>query len=334
MKQLTQRKKQLMTQLSTSDGIIAALAIDQRGALRKMLQKEQFSGDVEEAVVTFKKLVSEELTPYATAILLDPEYGLPAARAKDADAGLLLAYEQTGYDATEPGRFPDLIENMSVRRLKEAGADAVKFLLYYDVDEPAAINDRKHAFVERIGSECLAEDIPFYLELVSYDAELADTGSKAYAAIKPHKVNDMMAEFSKEKYHVDVLKMEAPVNMNYVQGFAENAADVVYTREEALAHFQEQSAKTNLPFIFLSAGVSADLFRKTLEFAHEAGSTFNGVLCGRATWKGGVPVFAHEGEEAARAWLRTQGRQNIEELNEVLSRTARSWHDKFSTGEE
>ena len=330
MKTISTRKKNHMEKLSTKDGIIGALAIDQRGALRKMLEKENYQENIDEAVVAFKKLVSEELTPFASSILLDPEYGLPAAKVKSPDAGLLLAYEQTGYDATEPGRFPDLIDNFSAYRIREAGADAVKFLLYYDIDEDAYINDRKHAFVERIGSECMAEDIPFYLELVSYDATIADSNSKEYAALKPHKVNDMMTEFSKEQYHVDVLKMEVPVNMNYVEGFAENEADVVYTREAALGYFKEQSEKTDLPFIFLSAGVSAELFQKTLEFAKEAGSTFNGVLCGRATWKNGVAVFANEGEEATRNWLRTEGRQNIEELNEVLNRTAQSWHLKLS----
>lgn len=327
---ITENKYKAMEKLSTKDGIIGALAIDQRGALKKMLAAGNFQGDVDTTIVEFKKLVSEELTPYASSILLDPEYGLPAAGVRDDEAGLLLAYEQTGYDATEPGRFPDLITNMSARRIKEAGADAVKFLLYYDIDESAEINDRKHAFIERLGSECVAEDIPFYLELVSYDATISDATSPEYAKVKPHKVNDMMKEFSKDKYHVEVLKMEVPVNMNFVEGFAENPADVIYTRDEALAYFKEQSEATHLPFIFLSAGVSAKLFQDTLVFAHEAGSTFNGVLCGRATWKGGVEVFATEGEAATREWLKTEGRQNIEELNAVINKTAKPWTTKLT----
>ena len=60
---------------------------------------------------------------------MDPEYGLPAAKARDTEAGLLLAYEKTGYDATTPGRLPDLLADWSVLRLKEEGADAIKF--YY-----------------------------------------------------------------------------------------------------------------------------------------------------------------------------------------------------------
>ncbi len=330
MKKLSERKLAFMNQLSNKQGVIAALAIDQRGALKKMLASSGRDVNIDETIVEFKKLVSEELTPYASSILLDPEYGLPASQVKVADAGLLLAYEKTGYDATEPGRFPDLLSEWSVIRLKEAGADAIKFLLYYDVDESVLINKRKMAFVERIGSECLAEDIPFYLEVLSYDANNSDNEGREFAKLKPHKVNKMMAEFSKKQYNVDVLKVEVPVNMNFVEGFAEKAEDVVYTKAEAMKYFKEQSETTHLPFIFLSAGVSAELFQKTLYFAKESGSEFNGVLCGRATWKNAVSVFVEEGEEAARKWLRTEGEKNMVELNNVLAETATSWYAKFN----
>lgn len=316
---LTAEKTKAMKNLMSEEGIIAALAIDQRGALKKMMKALDFepkAGDIER----FKELVSEELTPYASSILLDPEYGLPASKVRAENSGLLIAYEKTGYDATVPGRLPDLLSVWSAKRIKEQGADAVKFLLYYDVDEDKEINEQKHAFVERIGSECAAEEMPFYLELLSYDANNADNGSKEFAKVKPHKVIEMMKEFSKPRYQVDVLKVEVPVNMKYVEGFAEG--EVVYTKEEAAKYFKEQSEATNLPFIFLSAGVSASLFQDTLRFAHEAGSTFNGVLCGRATWAEGVKPFVTGDEAQVRDWLQTQGRKNIEELNEVLKVTA------------
>ncbi len=54
-----------------------------------------------------------------------------------------------------------------------------------------------------------------------------------------------------------------------------------FIAEEAAAFFKEQEEATNLPYIYLSAGVSAKLFQETLVFAHEAGANFNGVLCGQ-----------------------------------------------------
>ena len=328
MRQVSKAKYEKLQQLSTESGVISALAIDQRGSLRKMIASGGGVEDVQRAVEDFKIAISAELTPYASSILLDPEYGLPAAARRSIAAGLLLAYEETGYDASEPGRLPDLLPEWSAYRLKEQGADAVKFLLYYDVDEDEAINERKHAFVERIGSECEAEDIPFFLEIVSYDATLNDEKGAEFAKVKPHKVLEAMKIFSHKRYHVDVLKVEVPVNMKFVEGFAEG--QVVYSRQEALKHFKEQSEVTHLPYIYLSAGVSAQLFQETLDFAKEAGAEFNGVLCGRATWKDAVPIFASEGDQACRDWLESQGKANIEALNQVLARTATPWTKRLS----
>ena len=176
--------------------------------------------------------------------------------------------------------------------------------------------------------ECVAEDMPFFLELMSYDANIDDTKSAEYAKVKPHKVNAMVEEFAKSRYNVDVLKVEVPVNMDYVAGY-NGDNEVIFTKEQALDFFKEQDQATaGVPFIFLSAGVSAELFQETLMFAHEAGSSFNGVLCGRATWRHSIEPFAKDGEEAGREWMRTTGRKNIEDLNKVLAVTASSWESK------
>lgn len=326
MLDLTKNKLEALKRLSDENGVIGALAIDQRGSLKKMIASGDANLVGDDGIIRFKELVSEELTPFATAILLDPEYGLPAAKVRDKNAGLLVAYEKTGYDASEVGRLPDLLPECSVKRLKEASADAIKFLLYYDVDEEEKINNYKHVCMERVGSECAAEDLPFFLEIVTYDAENNDVKSKEYAKVKPNKVIRAMKEFSKPQYQVDVLKVEVPIDMNFVEGYAEG--ETVYSKEEAAFLFKEQSEATELPFIFLSAGVSAKLFQETLKFARESGSTFNGVLCGRATWKDGVASFAISGEQAGRAWLQDTGKRNIEELNLVLKETASSWFEK------
>src|SRR5678816_2625771 len=148
-----------MKAVADTRGVIAAAAMDQRGSLQKSLAKEK-GGDVSDAMMEeFKTLVTEVLTPHASAILLDPEWGLPASKRRAKNAGLLLAYEKTGYDKTGPGRLGDLLDLWSVRRLKEAGADCLKSLLYYAPADPASVNDHKHAWVERIGDECRACDI-------------------------------------------------------------------------------------------------------------------------------------------------------------------------------
>src|SRR5499433_3707361 len=130
---LTPGKLAGMKAVSDDRGVIAAAAMDQRGSLQKALAKEK-GGEVTDAMMEeFKSIVTEVLTQHASAILLDPEWGLPASKRRAKGSGLLLAYEKTGYDKTLPGRLPDLLDLWSAKRLKEAGADCVKILLYYSI---------------------------------------------------------------------------------------------------------------------------------------------------------------------------------------------------------
>ena len=135
-----------------------------------------------------------------------------------------------------PGRLGDLLDHWSVRRLKEAGADCLKILLYYTPFDPKDVNDQKHAWVERIGDECRANDIPFFLEFVGYE-EGADEKGLDYAKKKPEIVAESMKEFSKERYGVDVLKVEVPVNMKYVEGAKVYGGQKAYSQTEAKGCF-------------------------------------------------------------------------------------------------
>ena len=309
-----------------ADGIIAAAAMDQRGSLQKALSKARDGAPVsKEEMVQFKTAVSQVLTRHASAILLDPEYGLPAAAVRAAGTGVLLAYEKTGYDTNDDSRMPDLTAGWSVRRLVAAGATAIKVLVYYNPNHPAQINAAKQAFVERVGSECRAEDVPFFLEPLGYDDTLGDPKGVAFAQARPALVKAYMAEFSKPEYGVDVLKVEVPVTMSCVAGTAAFKGTAAYSRAEALAIFQETASAAQKPFLDLSAGVSDEVFRETLQLAAEAGTPFSGVLCGRATWQDGIPIFARQGFDALVDWLEDRGVQNITALNRVIAHGARPW---------
>src|ERR1700742_2713317 len=324
---LTPGKLAGLKAVSDARGVIAAAAMDQRGSLKKSLAKEKGGSELpDSALIEFKGLVTEVLTQRASAILLDPEFGLPASKERHGK-GLLLAYEKTGYDANTPGRLPDLLDHWSVRRLKEAGADCLKILLYYTPFDKPEINEIKHAWIERIGDECRAEDIPFFLEFVGYDENGAHEKSIEYAKKKPSVVAGAMKEFSKPRYGVDVLKVEVPIVMEFVEGTKAFKGEAAYSRSEALQHFRDAAAVTELPFIYLSAGVSNPVFIETLQLAGESGVAFNGVLCGRATWKDGISVYAQKGEGAFREWLNTQGVENIENVNKALA-AATPWNGK------
>ena len=213
---------------------------------------------------------------------------------------------------------------MSARRIREWGANAVKLLVYYTPFEGPAVNEAKHAFVERVGAECEAEGLAFFLEFVGYAAEGGEK-SLEYALAKPRIVAESMAGFSKPQYRVDVLKVEMPVNPKYVEGSRAFAGVKAYTRAEALDHFKRASDAAGRPFIYLSAGVDNEVFLEQLEMAAEAGAAFSGGLCGRATWKEGIPVYAQRGVEALREWLAGEGVANIGRINAALRAAKPYW---------
>jgi tagatose 1,6-diphosphate aldolase len=328
---LSEGKMKRMKALANDRGVIAAAAMDQRGSLQKSLAQAR-GADVKDItpdmMSEFKVIVSKTLTPHASAILLDPEFGLEAAKARSSNAGLLLAYELSGYDNTQPGRLPDLLPHVSAKRIVDWGADAVKILIYYSPYDDAGVNDIKHAFVERIGAECETNQIPFFLEFVGYDPKGGDEKGLEYAKLKPEIVKKSMAEFSKPQYGVDVLKAEVPINAEYVEGSSVYKGQKAYTRDEALKHFRESAAVATKPFIYLSAGVSNAQFTESLHMAAESGTDYSGVLCGRATWKEGIPVYAKLGAKALEDWMGKEGVKNIDAVNAAIQ-GAKPWYAKL-----
>ena len=316
-----------MKAVSDERGVIAAAAMDQRGSLQKALAKERGGSVDDKAMEEFKILVTEVLTRHASAILLDPEWGIPASKRRANNSGLLMAYEKTGYDAATPGRLPDLLDLWSVRRIKEIGADCLKILLYYAPSDPQKINQHKQAWVERIGDECRANDIPFFLEVIGYEEGVDEKGLD-FARKKPELVAAYMREFTKDRYGVEVLKVEVPINMKYVEGTRAFGGSSAYTRQQAMDAFRKTAEVSTKPFIYLSAGVSNAEFTETLELAAEAGTRFSGVLCGRATWKDGIPIYGKQGADAFRQWLETEGVKNIANVNDRL-KPAHPWYEFY-----
>jgi len=321
--QLTSGKQRGLEAISDERGIIFATAMDQRGSLGKMIHSYNNKITYDTGLSEFKKGVSDILGNKSSAFLLDPEYGWDAADKLQDHVGLIMAYEKTGYDASEKGRLPNLVDFYAVQDLAEAGVDAIKLLVYYDIDEEEKYNDIKNIFIKRVGDECKQNDILFILEPVSYSAAGLDSKGTEFAKRKPAIVEFFMEEFSKEKYGVDLLKVEVPVSIYNIEGHAQYSNyEPVYSKEEAAKYYRQCSEKSRLPFIYLSGGVTNEQFIDTLHFAKDAGATFNGCLCGRAIWKDGVRPFAEEGEKAYFNWLETTGVSHLENVRTAVQETA------------
>jgi len=117
--------------LKTTSGLnntFSILAFDQRGSYRKMLPDDATYEDA----VQIKHEIVTAISPYATAVLLDPVYGLRSIQDMAGSSGLLLAVEKTGYSGEATARQIDFIDGWSVAKIKQVGASAVKLLAYYN----------------------------------------------------------------------------------------------------------------------------------------------------------------------------------------------------------
>lgn len=326
---LTPGKLAGLRAVSDDRGVIAAAAMDQRGLLKQMLIRELGGKEVQDAMMSeFKQIVARTLTLHASSILLDVQYGLEATKNINGK-GLLLAYEKAGYSPDKPERLPTLSEGWSVMRIKEAGADAVKILVYYSPFENEWVNDQKRAWVERVGAECRAMDIPFFLEFLGYSVHGEDEAGPEYARRKPELVLRSMEEFTKGRYAADVLKVDVPIQMACVEDTKAFRGNAIHSREQAKLLLKQAADATDLPIVYLSAGVSSPVFIETLELAAEAGCEFHGVLAGRATWQDGVPVYVKQGAAALEDWMNSHGKENIQALNRTL-RLAEPWQQARS----
>jgi len=89
---------------------------------------------------------------------------------------------------------------------------------------------------------------PFFLEFVGYDPKGGDERGLEFAKAKPEVSSGAWRSFSLPQYRVTVLKVEVPVNAEYVEGSSVYKGQKAYTREEALRHFREAAALATRPF--------------------------------------------------------------------------------------
>lgn len=319
--EISNEKIRNLNALTDEGGVMTALAIDQRKSLRRPIAVNRGVAPeciTDDMLAEFKSAVSRVLSPLASAVLVDPEYGLDAARARSSRTGLLLTYEADGFENPRPHRMLALIPGVSVERLKAWGANGVKILLSYTPFDDPHSNDEKHALIERIGNECAGAGIPFLLEFVGYATNNSGETDLEFAKLKPEIVIRSMQEFSRDVYKVDVMKVQVPINAEYMEGSCVYRGQRAYSRAEALDLFRRASDAATKPFVYLSAGVSHEEFTESLRMAAEAGARFSGVLCGRATWRDAIPVYARHGLHALEDWLADQGAKNIQAVNDLV----------------
>ncbi len=312
MKELSIGKIRGLQQLANEKGIMAMCALDHRGSLKRMLNGEHPESVSYQAMVDFKLDLSQSLTPYASAILLDPVYGAPQAVAANIlpkNTGLLVSLEKSGYSGESEARITDLLPGWSIRKVKKMGATGAKLLLYYRPE--ASVAEKQLGTVKRLADDCLAEDIPFVVEPMSYKVGEAEADSQNFARVKPQLVIETAKQIT--ALPVDVLKAEFP-------------ADSEYEKDEGrLAGFCDQlNEASQTPWVILSAGVSFELFHRQVKLACQAGAS--GFLAGRALWQEATQISSRQ---ERLAFFETTVAKRLESLTELANAYGTPWHTKI-----
>ena len=304
-----------LQQLANSKGIMTMCAIDHRGALKRALNKEYPEAVNYQDMVNFKLDLCQAVEPFASAILLDPEYGAGQAIAADVipgHKGLLVSAEKTGYTGDRAARITELLPGWSVKKAKKIGASAVKLLIYFRPDlKDIAV--KQLDLVGRLADQCIEEDIAFLVEPVTYPISQDEGTSNKFAEIKPGLVIETARQIT--ALPIDVLKAEFP-------------ADIRFEQDEGklLKLCQDLNKASRLPWVLLSAGVNFESFRKQVEIACKAGAS--GFLAGRALWQESVKI---NNRDDRMVFFRNTAATRLKELAELADSYGKPWYSRMRT---
>ena len=289
---------------------VFGIAIDAGSGLKQALKDARKAFYQENDLETFKKLIITSLGQYATTILIDSEFGPHLISKYPKKCSPMMAFEADVYHISDEDRITKLPDNIKVSDFSRLGYKVLKFFMYYAPNDNVEINEQKQKIIENIGKECVKNKISFLMEPLVYDP-IKRPGSLDYAYLKPQLVENATKTFSNPKFNINYLKVEVPVDLSFVEGFG----DPIIKQKEAIKFFKDASiAASGIPLLYLSAGVSFEWFKASLNMAIKAEVDCSGFMCGRAIWSEAIKVFGEQGEEGLKSWLNTTGQNRLNEL--------------------
>lgn len=283
--------------LARASGAFAMVAIDQRESLRTLIAERtgvDRAAITEDALVDFKVEVARVLSPHASALLVDRDYGLEptlAAAALAPGCGLIVAVDTLEQVAGGPVTDTTLDERADPEALRDAGAHALKLLVIWRDDADA---ERRLAMTRR------------FVRLAA-DAGLA---SVVEGVVRPTGDG---AGWDRERAIVDaarrlggsgpeLYKAEVPFHGD---ADASAIADVASAITAALP----------CPWVVLSQGVDPARFPTSVEAACRGGAS--GFLAGRAIWTDAIRAAGD-----TRGALREISVPRLQSLGELVDSAA------------
>jgi len=299
-----------------SQELIHGVAVDQGSGLAAAIAAARGADARDDDLKTFKRIVVETASPLATTLLVDSNYGPQLLPHMAPSCIPMLAFEADVYHIADEDRITRLPDDLSVEQFPALGAPVLKFFLYYGPNDPAELNQRKFDLVRSIGDRCRAQGTTFLFEPIVYDRAISDGTSTEFALLKPSLVRRAVEDFVNPDYKIDILKIEIPVTLDFVEGFG---TAEMSRRDAEAAIVDVSNAAGDMPFLYLSAGVTFERFIEGLSFCKTSSGKAAGFMCGRALWSDAIGVFGADGGSAMAKWMETTGRDRLARMGEAIA---------------
>ena len=291
--------RRALTNLARPSGALAMVAVDQREALRGMFAAHQSTPVPDSRLTQFKVDVARELSPFASALLVDQEFGIDAIidqKALASTCGLIAAADllvgPAGGAATDTAVDPDV----DPIRMRDIGSVGLKFLVLWRNDESP---ESRLKLVDEFNQLCEKSGLPSIIEVIVKPP--TDT-SRSFDR------EEELVIAAKEAAHwkADLYKAEVPFH---------GEGDLLAITRNA----QRITEAVGTPWVVLSNGVKAPFFADAVKACAQGGAS--GFLAGRAVWADIV------GSADIPTALREVSIPRLEKLAEIVDQYARPWSD-------
>jgi sulfofructosephosphate aldolase len=291
--------RRALTNLARPSGALAMVAVDQREALRGMFASHQETPVPDSQLTQFKVDVARELSPYASALLVDQEFGIDAIidqKVLAPTCGLIAAADllvgPAGGAATDTAVDPDV----DPLRMRDIGSVGLKFLVLWRNDESP---ESRLKLVDEFNQLCAKSGLPSIIEVI---VKPPTDSSRSF----DREEELIIAAKEASTWSADLYKAEVPFHgegdLNAITRNSQRITEAVGT-----------------PWVVLSNGVKAPFFADAVKACAQGGAS--GFLAGRAVWADIV------GAPDIPAALREVSIPRLEKLAAIVDEFARPWSD-------
>ncbi|ORM71210.1 tagatose 1,6-diphosphate aldolase [Pantoea rwandensis] len=222
-------------------------------------------------IVDAKAELAAALGPHASALLLDPQYGLQSIvmGAVPRNTGVVAALEREGYASLNAPRSTVMRDGWSPLKARLAGAGTGKVCWFYRPDLDESIGASQRELIQRLQAECDQAELPLVVEPIWFPVPGEDTKSPEWRAKRVQGIVSSAREA--DEIGVDLLKLEFP-------GYVTTDKEI----EASIVALKELGDSLSVPWVILSAGVNYEQFALQVELASKAGAS--GFMAGRSVW--------------------------------------------------